>query len=446
MNKVLRSPFVAHPATPAAHGRQTSAQALAAAHGRNAVQLKANPGRQFGAKPSAPPAYRPQPAHGVLQQKAQGGSHTPGREARPAPAAPPVYKPQPPPQVLQGKSRLPAGLAPTQPVRTPHASQAHRPQTPPQASPVQNAFGQSRPPQAVAPSRRPAVPTPHAGARGGSVQPKLTAAPQTTAAPHAAQAHHPHRPQPPVQPPAQPPSPPRQPRFTPPPTVQRQARPPVSQTIQRVRIPNTHDLKNARRYVQWRAYRNDPQVSQGGQHRLGQCYICGKYEFMNTMEVDHVVPEDFLRALLNLRTENQDMAEDIAEALQLDWKKTREYDYEATYNAYTGYRDRYDNVDKKSKHDFNGNLYEALTDVENLKLICSSCNGKKVKSNRLLKVDYDALRAEYKKWDKPGKARIKKHLGAWIKTKYFIDPATVGANYGSPPNSPGQPNPNNFIL
>jgi hypothetical protein len=440
MNKPLRSPFAAHPATPAAHGRQTSAQALAAAHARNAVQLRANPERPSVAKPAAPPAYRPQPAPGVLQQKAQGGSHAPGRDVRSVPAAPPVYKPQPPPQVLQGKSRLPAGLAPAQPARTPHAApQAYRPQTPPQASPVQNAFGQPRPPQVAPLARRPGVPTPppHAGARSGvgSVQPKMAAAP------HAAQAHHPHRPHPPAQPPS-----PRQAQLTPSPVVQRQARPTASQTIQRVRIPDTHDLKNARRYVQWRTYKNDPQVSQGGQHRLGQCYICGKYDFMNVMEVDHVVPEDFMRSLLNLRGENQGMAEDIAEALQLDWKKTREYDYEATYNAYPSFRDRYDNVDRTSKHAFNGNLYEALADVDNLRLICSSCNGKKVKSNRLLKIDYDALKVEYKKWNKSGRQLIKKHLGAWIKTNYYIDHTTVGADYGSPPNSPGHPAANNFTL
>jgi hypothetical protein len=363
----------------------------------------------------------------------QGGIQTPGREVRPAPAAPPVYKPQPPPKVLQTKSNLPAqGHAASQPGRTPAAPQAYRPQSTQHTSPGQNPSGQRQQPSGVS-AHRPAAPPrhPNPGAHG-SVQPKMTAA---------AQPHNPQRSLPVGQP-----SSPRQTQFAPPAAVRQPSPRPASQAIQRVKIADTHDLKNARRYVQWQAYDADPQVSQGGQHRLGRCYICGKYDFMNTMEVDHVVPEDFLRALLQLRGEDQPMAEDIAEVLQLDWKKTREYDYEATYNAFTGYRERYENVDKTSKHAFNGNLYEALYDVDNLKLICGSCNGKKIKSNRLLKVDYKALANEYQRWDKPGQARMQKFLGAWLGTKYYLNPNKVGVDYGSPPNSPNHNNPNNFTL
>lgn len=240
----------------------------------------------------------------------------------------------------------------------------------------------------------------------------------------AAQAQNPQGPPPPVRPPS--------PR-------------PTSQVIQRVWIPDTHDYKNARRYVQWREYERDPKTSDRG-HRLGWCYICGKYDYMNNMEVDHVVPENFLRALLKLRGENQSMAEDIAEALQLDWKTTKEYDFEKTYDAYSGYRERYENVDRTSKHAFSGNLYEALYDVKNLKLICRSCNGKSVKTNKLLTVDYDALQVEYKKWNKSGRTLIKKYLSAWIETDYELDHNDVDMNYGSPPNSPGYTTPTTYRL
>jgi hypothetical protein len=256
----------------------------------------------------------------------------------------------------------------------------------------------------------------------------------------AAQAHNPQRPLP-----AGSPQGARPPRPVQPPAAGRQPSRPPSQVIQRVVIPDTHDLKNSRRFVQWRAYRDDPQVSQEG-HRLGLCYICRKYDYMVSMEVDHVVPENFLRALLDLRAEDKAMAEHIAEALQLNWKTTSEYDFQSTYNAYSGYRDRYENTDRTSQHTFNGNVYEALTDVQNLKLICRSCNGRRIKANKLLKVDYDALHVEYKKWNKSGKTLIKKHLGRWIKSDYYLNPDPVMPNYGSPPNSPGYSPPGETYL
>ncbi len=210
-------------------------------------------------------------------------------------------------------------------------------------------------------------------------------------------------------------------------------------------IPDTHDAKNARRYVMWREYDRDPQVSQSG-HRLGRCYVCGKYDYMVNMEVDHIVPENFLRNLLDLRGENQGMAEDIAEAVGLNWKTTKEYDIEKTYDAYSGFRERYENVERTSKHSFHGYVYEALRDITNLDLICGSCNGKQIKTNKLLTRDYDALQVEYKRWDKSGRERIKKHLGAWIKTDYEIDQDDINPNYGSPPNSPGYGSPTIYKL
>jgi hypothetical protein len=205
--------------------------------------------------------------------------------------------------------------------------------------------------------------------------------------------------------------------------------------IQRVTIPDTHKLDDAKRYVRWREYHSNPEVSHEG-HRVGTCYICKKKERMKNMEVDHIIPENFLRALLDLWKIHQNIAEDIADTLELNWTKTKQYDFAATDNAYNSYRDKYENVDKVSSGQFVGKLYEVLQDTTNLDLICSQCNAMNVKSDRLLRADYTVLQANYNLWDPTGKAAIKSALGKWIGTNYHLNPAVVMQDFGTPPNSP----------
>ncbi|OQP68266.1 hypothetical protein [Niastella populi] len=211
--------------------------------------------------------------------------------------------------------------------------------------------------------------------------------------------------------------------------------------VQRVKVPDTHDHSDARRYAQERVYSKTPMVSGGSGRRVATCEACNKAEFMDRLQVDHMVPEAFLLKLLDVYNEDKARGETIADELQLDWTKRDEFDSSLTNeNFSTSMRERYGNYKVKKGLDFKGYQYEVLSDTNNLWMLCPECNGKKEKTDKLLKVDYEALNDYYKNGSKNRKQIMKKHLSKWIKTGYYWDPKAVQQKIDIP-NSPGYSDP-----
>ncbi|MBB5638236.1 hypothetical protein HDF26_001607 [Pedobacter cryoconitis] len=213
-------------------------------------------------------------------------------------------------------------------------------------------------------------------------------------------------------------------------------------TVQRVKIPDTHDHKDARRYTQERVYTNRPAVSGSGR-RAATCEGCHKPELMERLQVDHMVPEAFLRKLHEMYGAggNPNRAKNIAGALQLDWTKRDELDSSLTNEAYSqSMRERFANYEVEEDLEFKGNLYEVLSDVDNLWMLCPECNGKKEKTDKLLKVDYDALNAYFNHGSATRKKQMTKYLSKWIGTDYFWDP-NAAVQILDVPNSPGYSDP-----
>lgn len=213
-------------------------------------------------------------------------------------------------------------------------------------------------------------------------------------------------------------------------------------SIQRVKIPDTHKHKDARRYAQERAYSNNPLISSKGR-RVANCEGCGKSEYMERLQVDHMVPEAFLRQLHKIlkAQHGKQRAINIAEELQLDWTKRDEMDSSATNEHYsTSMRKRYENYEVEKDKEFKGHLYEVLSDVDNLWMLCPECNGKREKTDKLLKVDYDALNKYYSNGGRARQSMMDTYLSKWIETDYFWDPSSVVPLLDIP-NSPGQSDP-----
>ena len=140
-----------------------------------------SPFRQAGAKPAAPPAYRPQPTPKVLQRKA--APQQPVNQTKLATAAPPVYRPQATPKVFQRKAATIGQLQKPQVEPKPLAPTAPRPQPGPQCPPKVAGSGNQITLKRL--SRPPAPPSPPASAaerRGGVLQRKQP--PSGTSAPH----------------------------------------------------------------------------------------------------------------------------------------------------------------------------------------------------------------------------------------------------------------------
>lgn len=214
--------------------------------------------------------------------------------------------------------------------------------------------------------------------------------------------------------------------------------------IQRVTVPHTHTEKDAKEFVRHKAYAKRPMQSSGNQERLGECQACERVEPFSRLQVDHIVPENFLRSLLALYGVNQKLGEEIAKELQLDWTARTEIDVSKVSHS-ESWREKYESYELSDPKGFGGYVYEVLYDTENLWLLCPDCNGKQAKTDKLLEVDYDALNDWYAKQKKPVKTTAMQYLAKWIGTNYYWNPAEAEQQIDQP-DSPGYATPEEMIL
>lgn len=149
---------------------------------------------------------------------------------------------------------------------------------------------------------------------------------------------------------------------------------------------------------------------------------------MDRLQVDHQVPEAFLRQLRQMfhTRHGETRAKNIANELKLDWRKRDEIDSSQTNEGWsTSMRHRYYNYEVEEDLDFEGRLYEVLSDVNNLWLLCPECNGKKGKTDKLLKVNYEALNEYYDDGGPKRQSMMDTFLSKWIGTDYYWDPEEV---------------------